>query len=281
MPLFLLELLGLTEFLVVAEECCIEDGVWTIGVTPRFVCLKCHKCASHNVKLLSATYPCNITHVPIGARRTQLRVLVPRIYCRACKRTSSPDVPHTLRHHRVSVDLIDFMLDRFQSRQTYAQIALDTGTSEKSVARVIKEAIQEIDQARTEALVLPAKIGVDDVRFWRGEDGILTHIVDADAGQTLDLIQGTSDEAVQFWFGSAKDVNAVTHYSSDGAYQYIAVGRRNFPTAIRTLNQYHAVGYMLEGLDSIRTAILGDLDAEKFSKQEHTDDSEFETEEEG
>lgn len=277
-PVFVGELLGLTDFLTVEEECRIEDDVWTICVTPRYVSLQCHKCPSLDVTLLRATYPCDITHIPVGAKKTQLRVLVPRIYCRACKKTSSPDIPHTLRHHRVSLDLIDFMLDRFQSRQTYAQIALDAGTSEKSVARVIKELIQEIDDARKEAIVLPATVGIDDIRIWRGEDGILTHFVDSDAAQTIDLIQGTKGEKVQFWLGGVRDVSAVARYSSDGASQYVSAGRRNFQTATRTLNLYHVIGYLFKGLDAVRREVFGDEDGQQSSAEDLTDEDELELE---
>jgi transposase len=183
-----------------------------------------------------------------------------------------------VRHHRASDDLVEFMVDRFQSRQTYAQIAFDCGSTEKTTARILKEVIQQIDDARKAALVLPPELGVDDIRFWRGDDGILTHFVDCDAAQTIDLVQGTRGEKVQFWLGELKDVSAVARYSSDGAVQYISAGRRNFQTATRTLNLYHVIGYLFKGLDAVRREVFGDEDSERAIEEDLMDNDEFDLE---
>ncbi len=181
--------------------------------------------------------------------------------------------------HRVTVDLVNFLVDRYQSRQTYAQIAFDCGLSERVVATLVKQVIRKIDANRTERLVLPPTLGIDDIRIWRGEDGILTHLVDSDSGQTIDLVRGTRAEDVQFWLGGATDVSAVTHYSSDGAAQYIAVGRRNFPGTTRTLNLYHVVSYLLHGLDNVRRGVFGVENTDPPYPDEQGDGDEQEPEE--
>jgi transposase len=80
---------------------------------------------------------------------------------------------------------------------------------------------------------------VDDIRMFRGADGIWRHIVDVEAAETIDLLPGESGALVQFFLGGLKDVSDVSSYSSDGAEQYIAVGGANFPEAVRTLNPFH------------------------------------------
>jgi transposase len=166
-------------------------------------------------------------------------------------------------HRHISIEFHQFLLDRYQSRQTYAQIAFDSGSSERSVARIIKEKVKRVDEARNDALFLPSAVGVDDVRMFPGSDGIWTHIVDVEAAETIDLLPGESGKHVQMFLGGLKDVSDVSSYSSDGADQYIAVGRVNFPEAVRTLNPFHVVKYLFEGLDSVRSEVSSRLNSKQ------------------
>jgi transposase len=102
---------------------------------------------------------------------------------------------------------------------------------------------------------LAPQVGVDDIRFYRGGDGIWTHIVDLHTGETIDLLPGTSGALLQFFLGGLRDTSALTSYCSDGAIQYIQIGRHNFPYATRTLNRFHVVRYLLEGLDAVRADV--------------------------
>ncbi len=254
---FLLPLLagifGLTGYSVVPQKCGLLDGIWTIAVTPKSAATECRECGSRNVKK-HASYERDIVHVPVGLQRTQLKILIPRIYCNYCKSTSIPDLPDILPNHNVTAQLREYMLDRYQSRLVFAEIAFESGVSERTAARVIKERIDEIDDMRSKSLVLPATIGIDDIRIHRGDDGIWTHVVDLAKGETIDVLPGTSAALVQSFFGGLKDVGATTGYCSDGAAQYIASGKDNFPLATRTLNRFHLVKYLFEGLDAVRSA---------------------------
>jgi transposase len=257
---FISDLLGLSGYLLIENKCGQQNDVWVIAVTPRYICLVCERCASNDVSL-HGTFQHDVVHVPLGTKRTQLRIFVPRIFCHHCRHTTSPPLLRIVAHRQISVDLRQFFLDRYQSRQTYAQIAFDSGSTERSVARIIKEEVKRVDQARNDALSLAGAIGVDDIRMFPGEDGIWTHIVDVEAAETIDLLPGESGELVQFFLGSLKDVGAVSSYSSDGAAQYISVGKANFPEAVRTLNPFHVIKYLFEGLDGVRSEALSRLDS--------------------
>jgi transposase len=247
------EIFGLTDYVVLPQKCGLLDGTWTIAVMPKTVVTECSRCGSTSLKK-HTPYVRNIMHVPVGSKRTQLRILIPRAYCKDCKSTSSPELPQILPNRSLTVDLREYMLALYQSRQIFAQIALQSGVSERTTARVVKQRIEEIDDMRSRALVLPASIGIDDIRIHRGEDGIWTHVVNLKTGETIDILPGTSSALVQLFLGSLRDVGATTGYCSDGADQYIAAGKNNFPAATRTLNPFHIVKYLFEGFDAVRSA---------------------------
>lgn len=267
---FLAEIFGLTGYVVLPQKCGLLDGTWTIAVRPKIVATECSRCGSMSVKM-HTPYERDIMHVPVGSKRTKLRISIPRTYCKDCKSTSTPDLPQILPNHSLTVDLREYMLDLYQSRQLFAEIALQSGVSERTTARVIKERIAEIDEMRSKALVLPATIGIDDIRIHRGDDGIWTNIVNLATGETIDILPGTSAALVQLFLGSLRDVGATTGYCSDGASQYIAVGKDNFPTATRTLNPFHIVKYLFEGFDAVRSAASQKVEGQEPSQAMLTD----------
>lgn len=269
---FLVQLLGLDGYELLPHRCHIRSGRWVIGLTPTAIVSRCSNPQCRSEALIRHTaYERKVAHIPVGIRRTQLLIVVPRWRCKICGKTSAPPLPHISLRHRVTDDLVAFLLDCYQSRLSFVQIAFEAGTSENTAARAIKRSIKAIEAERRK--VLPRDIGLDEIRIHRAEDGLWAHLTDLRTGRTIGILPGTSTEHVQHFLGEQDDVSAVEGYSADGAAQFMNVGRENFPHAIGTLDRFHVVKSLLRSLNSVRLAEARRLRGPLANADETDDDT--------
>lgn len=257
---FVSRLLGLDSYILLPEQCRIEAEKWVIAIMPTAKVEKCLRPECGSMRLKPHTpYTHRVVHVPVGAKRTVLEIVVPRWLCKVCKLPSSAPQPGVADECNATEDSIAFWLDQYQSRLPFVQIAFATGTNENTVGRVIRKRIDAIDKVRRN--VLPESIVVDEIRVHRGADGLWTHFTNPATGDTIDLLAGTSAETLQHFLGRQDDVSALTRYCTDGAPGFIDAMRRNFPEAEGALDRFHVIQHLTDALTKLRGLAAKEGDA--------------------
>ena len=135
---------GLDDCDLLVELCSVDEYQILLAVMPKLDLPLCKYCNSSNVKRHGYTaQPRRVAHAPIGAIRVQIDLYSPRIRCRNCDKFSCIE-PHGIppRRHQ-SKDLLDYQLEMYKSRETYAGIAFATSVPQSTTARRIKERIDQ------------------------------------------------------------------------------------------------------------------------------------------
>ena len=277
----LLDLLALTDFDLIPEGCVRNADIFVLEVNPKLGSLRCPKCGSRDVKRNGYVDRWSIiAHPPFGTTKVKLRLRKPRIQCRDCKKSTIPILTGLLPGQRCSEAMGEFQLAKYRLRQTFAEIAYESGISETTTARRLKKKVDEIDSSRDKKL--PGSIGMDDV-FHVGaakhtaglsldristaqpnkqitkppqDDTPATVMVDNQTGTIIELIPTTSIHSISVALASWEGNADVEEFVSDGSASYVAVGRKNFPCAIRMLDRWHINQKLLESLSSARAAYL-------------------------
>lgn len=276
----LLDLLALNDFDLIPEGCVRNVDIFVLEVEPKLVSLRCPKCGSRDVRRNGYVGRWSIiAHPPFGTTKLKLRLRKPRIQCRDCKKSTIPILNGLLPGQRCSEAMSEFLLAKYKLRQTFAEIACESGIPETTTARRLKKKVDDIDSSRGKKL--PRSIGLDDVfrvgaaKHTAGlsrdristdqpdkkikktqDDTPATVIGDNQTGTIIELVPSTSIYALSVCLASCEGNKEVEEFTSDGGASFVAVGRKNFPGAIRMLDRWHINKNLLESLASARAAYL-------------------------
>lgn len=128
-----------------------------------------------------------------------------------------------------------------------------------TVGAVVERVMAERDGQDGDRLAGVARIGIDEVRFAKGQR-YLTVVVDHGTGRLLYVVEGRSKKTVHGFFGllGKERCDGLTHISADGAERIATVVAGRAPNAALCLDPFHVVKWAGDALDEVRRQVWND-----------------------
>lgn len=210
----------------------------------------CPNCGGHNL-VKNGTRTRDILGLPIGGKKTILRVKVQRYKCKnkECDYDQQEDIPfvnggksYTHRFAKYVVDLLKLMNIKGVS------CLLDVGW----------DTIKDIHMTYLNQHYKPVSfegvenIGIDEFAVKKGHV-YKTIVVDLDTGRIIYVGDGKgADSLTKFWKKVKKKGIKIKHVATDLSSAFIASVAANAPEAIHVFDHFHVLKLMNEKLDDIR-----------------------------
>jgi transposase len=237
------KLLGLDGAFVTHVEF-IDSGV-VVGIRRR---ARRHRCVCGETT--AARYDRSVRrwrHLDLGGHQVWLEAEIARIWCRACDRVVTEDVPWArpgARHSRAFEDLVAWLAQRMDK----TSLARLMRCSWEAVHRIVNHIVAErLLDSRFDGL---RHIGVDEISYKRGHK-YLTVVVDHDTHRVIWVGTGRTAEVMGQFYAQlgperAAGLEAVT---MDGGPAYISATKAAAPNAIICFDPFHVVKWTTEALD--------------------------------
>ena len=139
------------------------------------------------------------------------------------------------------------------------------------------DAVRDHARARTAhvtSLGAPRAIGLDETSFLAATPTsptiYVTHVVNLDTGDTIDVLEGRSRTAVADWLASKPQVwrDGIDHVVIDPHQPYAAAVRRWLPDAAIVVDHFHLIRLANQALDEVRRRVQQDT----LDRRGHRDD---------
>ena len=210
-----------------------------VDVTARFKGKRwCPNCGSHRVHSggLRTRY---LKHARIGSRLVNLKMVVPKLRCKACGKIGMQQVPG-IRPRRRASEI--FRLDVFHSHVggiTQKQLSTTHSIGSATVERWFKDfvALKVKEHCKRQC---PQILGIDE-HFFTRKKGYATTLCDLKNHHVFDVILGRSDKALEDALSRLRGREHVKVIVMDLSETYRAIARKYFPNAMIVADRFHAV----------------------------------------
>lgn len=188
-------------------------------------------------------------HLDLAGSRVWLEAEIARVWCPACRRVRTEQVPWARPGARASRDFEDVIAWLAQRMDKTALSEL-MRCSWETVHAVVKRVVAErIDDSRLDDLY---RIGVDEISYKRGHR-YLTVVADHDSGKVVWVGTGRSVETMQEFYaqlgsGRCAQLEAVT---MDGGKAYLGATRASAPNATICFDAFHVIKWANDALDAV------------------------------
>jgi transposase len=205
-------------------------------------------------------------HVDAGTTKVWLEAEVARIWCPACGRVRTEQVPWArpnARHSWVFEDTVAWLATRMDKTSVAELMRCSWEAVDRIIARVVAG---RLDDSRLDGLV---RIGVDEISYLRGHR-YLTVVVDHDTGRVVWVGEGRGTETLEAFYEELgylrrKKLRAVT---MDCSKAYIGATRKLAPKAVICFDAFHIVKWANEAVEAaFRSSAISTLKAQM--KQAH------------
>jgi transposase len=187
--------------------------------------------------------------LPVGGRRIELAVDIPRLFCHECGGIRQPDLAFAdpKKHYTRSLERFVIDLCRVASIQDVAEL---TGLGWDTVKEIHKRHL------RRKYISLSLKkvryLAVDEVYLGKKRKYI-TIVVDLQSGRVLHVGQGKGKEALEgFWKRLKRSKAEIQAVATDMASGYITAVLTHLPDADLVLDHFHLVKWFNEKLSLLR-----------------------------
>lgn len=188
-------------------------------------------------------------HLDMAGSKVWLEAEIARVWCPACRRVRTEEVPWArpgARHSRDFEDMIVWLAQRMDKTALSQLMRCSWETVHAVVTRVVAE---RIDDHRLDGLY---RIGVDEISYKRGHR-YLTVVADHDSGKVVWVGIGRSVETMQNFYaqlGSQRS-EQLTAVTMDGGKAYVSATRTSAPNATICYDAFHVIKWANEALDSV------------------------------
>ena len=191
-----------------------------------------------------------VRSLPVGNKRTYLRMHMQRYYCKDCEKAFLNNIPfvkgnasYTFRFSRYVIELLGLGLT-IKEVSRHLQVCWDT--------------VKEIHERylRQHYAYPPLKdvrhIGIDEFAVAKGHT-YKTIVVDVETGHIVYVGEGKGKDAlVKFWRRVKHAGAQIQTISSDLSPAFIASVRENAPAAIHVYDHFHVIKLVNEAVDNVR-----------------------------
>ena len=219
--------------------------------------LRCANCTSTKVQSAGSVQRV-LQMLPVGRRRCELHVKIPRLLCLDCGKTRQPQLPfadpkkqYTKAMERYVNDLTEHMSIR--------NVAHHLGLGWDTVKGIHK---QHLGKIYTKIRLRDLKyIAIDEVCIGRPRK-FLTVVMDLESGAVIYVAKGKgADSLTPFWEKLNRSRATVRAVATDMGPAYVSAVMTHLPTADLVLDHFHVVKWFNEKLTALRRALYKEADA--------------------
>jgi len=210
--------------------------------------LKCPSCQSRHVIRFGST-PRVFKMLPVGCRRVELALDIPRLYCHECGSIRQPDLAFAdpKKHYTRSLERFVIDLCRVASIQDVAEL---TGLGWDTVKEIHKRHLRR--KYRSLNLKKVRYLAIDEVYLGKKRKYI-TIVIDLQTGRVIHVGRGKGKEALEgFWRRLKRSKAEIQAVATDMASGYIAAVLTHLPHADLVLDHFHLVKWFNEKLSLLR-----------------------------
>ena len=187
--------------------------------------------------------------LPVGNKKTELVVEVPRIQCKRCGAIKQPRLEFADPKKHYTRSLERFVVDLCQAA-TIQDVALLTGLSWDTVKEIHKKYLRR--KYKSFNLKKVRHIAIDEVYLGKKRK-FITLVLDLRTGRVLHIGQGKGKEALKgFWIRLKRSKATIEAAATDMASGYMAAVLEHLPKADLVLDHFHLVKWFNEKLSVLR-----------------------------
>ena len=210
--------------------------------------MKCSVCKSRNVIRFGQKQRVFQT-LPVGGRKVELVVQIPRLYCRDCGAIKQPRLEFADPKKRYTRSLERFVVDLCQV-MTIQDTAELTGLCWDTVKEIHKRHLRR--KYKSFKLKKVRHIAIDEVYLGKKRKYI-TIVLDLRTGRVIHIGQGKGKDALKgFWRRLKRSKAKVEAVATDMASGYIAAVLEHLPAADLVLDHFHLVKWFNDKLSLLR-----------------------------
>jgi len=210
--------------------------------------LKCPNCQSRRV-IRFGHKPRVLKMLPVGRRKVELIVNIPRLYCKDCGSTRQPHLAFAdpKKHYTRSLERFVIDLCRVTSIRNVAEL---TGLGWDTVKEIHKRHLRR--KYKSFDLRKVRHIAIDEVYLGKKRKYI-TIVLDLRTGRVIHVGRGKGKDALKrFWMRLRRSKANIQAVATDMASGYIAAVLEQLPHADLVLDHFHLVKWFNEKLSLLR-----------------------------
>ena len=194
---------------------------------------------------------------PVGNRKIELTVYIPRLFCKNCSSVRQPHLKFAdpKKHYTHSLERFVIDLCRVMTIQDVAEL---TGLNWDTVKDIDKGYLR--DKYQSVSLKAVRYIAIDEVYLGRKRK-FITIVMDLESGRVIHIGQGRGKDALKGLWKRLKRCNAnVLAVATDMASGYMAAVMENLPRAELVLDHFHLVKWFNDKLSLLRRQMYHEAD---------------------
>ena len=225
-----------------------EEGAVHFFLHPKPEAVRCPTCHSPAVRPHGQKER-RFRHLPIGRKRVELVMPIPRVECENCGVVRQIAIPFADPHKRYSRPLARYVVDLCR-HMTMLDVAEHVGMIWDTVKEIEKQyLLRRYGRPKLKHL---RRIAIDEIAVKKGHH-YLTVVLDLESGAVVFVGNGKGAEALQpFWKrvrGSRARIEAV---AVDMSPAYTAAVRQNLPRAVLVYDAFHVIQLFNHNLSQLR-----------------------------
>lgn len=210
--------------------------------------IKCPDCHSRRVIRFGQT-PRTFKMLPIGRKKVELAVSIPRICCHACGAIKQIILPFANPKKHYTRALERYVVDLCRIT-TLGHVAELTGLGWDTVKAIDKQHLGRLYKAAN--LKAARYLAIDEIYLGK-KRGFITLVMDLESGRVLHIGKGKGKDALEgFWRRLKRSKAKIKAVATDMASGYMAAVLERLPKADLVLDHFHLVKWFNEKLSTLR-----------------------------
>lgn len=222
----------------------------------------CPHCNSKNIKK-HGSRDATFMDTPIHTKRTGIRLVHQRYYCKDCKKSFSDPLPDLDENHFMTKRLVEF-IQKQAFKRTFVSIAEEIGITEGTVRLIFNDHAKELEKQY--ALDTPRWLGIDELKVCGKARCVLTS---PEKKSLLDMLKTRSKTVVTRWLLGIPGRSRVELVTMDMWNPYRDAVQAVLPDAKIVVDRFHIQKMANTALEDARKAIRAGLTSSERRKLMH------------
>lgn len=205
----------------------------------------CPKCGGKAYR--HGTRKINLIATPIQGIPAQYEIVFPRLRCRTCGCTFSPEIKGTADGRRCTDNAFNAIAQSSLTRQ-FEDVARDYPATSNTIKNIFLDFFNEYEELlrfRT-----PAFLGLDEINL--GKKVMVTVVTDIEHGTLFDILPQRNQIALTEYFSQLDEPERVLWVCTDMYRPFKKSLASCFPNAQWVIDHFHVVAYANRALDDLR-----------------------------
>lgn len=233
-----------------------EDGQYHILAEGLLAVDRCGRCG-HDGLYAHGARPQAYADVPHHGKVAAIHIDRKRVRCRACGAVTLQPLPDMAEAHMMTRRLVE-RVERDGLRQTFIDVARETGIHERTVRRIVADHIRALeDRHRFET---PRWLGLDEIHIIRRSRAVIANVSER---CLVDMLPTRQKWAVGAYVHGLPNRERIELVCMDMWAPYRDVARELIPRAQVVVDKFHVVRMATAALEAVRKRIRADLPPKK------------------